>query len=154
MKRMMIGTLAAASGVKITTIRYYERAGLLPLPERTPGQHRHYTDGHLARLQFICRARELEFSLGDIRKLLVLADASEPACREVRRLAADHLQTLRKKLAGLIKLEAVLSHAVERCDETPDLCCPVLTLLTEDDRKLRAATSSSGTRQDRPSACS
>jgi MerR family transcriptional regulator, mercuric resistance operon regulatory protein len=132
MKRMMIGTLAAASGVKITTIRYYERAGLIPPPARMPGQHRSYTEDHLARLLFICRARELEFSIQDIRKLLVLADPTRSACREVQRLAADHLQRLRKKVAGLVKLEAMLSHAVAQCGKT-DLSCPVLTLLRDGD---------------------
>ncbi|HET7681435.1 MAG TPA: MerR family transcriptional regulator [Xanthobacteraceae bacterium] len=144
MKRMMIGTLAAASGVKITTIRYYERAGLMAPPARTPGRHRNYTEDHLARLLFICRARELEFSLQDIRKLLVLADPTRPACREVERLAADHLQRLRKKVAGLVKLEAMLSHAVAQCDGETGLPCPVLTLLTEGDGRSHSVADRTG----------
>lgn len=133
MKRMLIGTLAAASGVKITTIRYYERAGLMPLPEHTAGTHRNYGKEHLSRLRFICRARELEFSIEDIRKLLVLADPTRPSCREVQQLAAEHLEKLRKKVAGLVKLESMLSDAVAQCDGKSEISCPVLKLLKDAD---------------------
>jgi len=129
MKRMMIGTLAAATGVKITTIRYYERAGLMPMPTRTAGQHRNYSKDHLLRLTFICKARELGFSIDDIRRLLVLADPARQSCREVEHLAAAHLEKLRKKIAQLAKLEAMLSDAIGQCSEKPNILCPVLKLL-------------------------
>jgi MerR family transcriptional regulator, mercuric resistance operon regulatory protein len=132
MQPMMIGALAAAAGVKITTIRYYERAGLLPSPARGRGQHRTYTRDHLARLLFICRARELEFSLKDIHKLIVLCDANSPKCHEIQRLAEDHLHTLRKKVAALTHREAVLSDAVAQCSAEAGTNCPVLTLLQAD----------------------
>ena len=138
MKRMMIGALAVATGVKITTIRYYERAGLMPMPTRTAGQHRNYAEDHLLRLIFICRARELGFSIDDIRKLLALADPARQSCREVEHLAAAHLEKLRKKIAALVNLEAMLSHAVSQCGRKADLSCPVLTLLGDADGKSRS----------------
>lgn len=98
MERMTIGVLAAASGVKITTIRYYERAGLMPVPTRTAGRHRNYTSPQLRRLLFICRARELEFSIEEIRILLVLADPAKPACGDIQHVIAAHLNKLRHKI--------------------------------------------------------
>lgn len=139
MKRMMIGTLAAATGVKITTIRYYERAGLMPMPTRTAGQHRNYAEDHLLRLIFICRARELGFSVDDIRKLLVLADPARQSCREVEHLAAAHLGRLRKKITELVKLEAMLSDAIGQCSEKPNILCPVLKLLNTPEQDRPAA---------------
>ncbi len=133
MKRMTIGTLAAASGAKITTIRYYERAGLMPRPARTAGRHRNYSEDHLPRLLFICKARELEFSIEDIRKLLVLADAARPSCREVQCLTAIHVEKLRKRIVVLVKLEAMLSDAIAHCSEAPIIPCPVLKLLEATD---------------------
>lgn len=129
MQRMTIGTLAAANGIKITTIRYYERAGLMPSPPRTTGRHRNYTIDHQRRLSFICRARELEFSIEEIRTLLVLAEPARTSCREVRHLAAAHVTKLRQKITALVKLEAKLAGAVARCSGEPHPPCPVLELL-------------------------
>jgi MerR family mercuric resistance operon transcriptional regulator len=129
MKRMTIGTLAAASGIRVTTIRYYERAGLMPLPERTAGRHRNYTRDHLRRLLFICRARELEFGIEEIRTLLVLAEPTRTSCGEVRHLAAAHLKKLRQKITDLVKVEAMLAGAIEQCSGKPKSPCPVLELL-------------------------
>jgi MerR family mercuric resistance operon transcriptional regulator len=129
MERMTIGTLATASGIKVTTIRFYERAGLMPVPTRTAGRHRNYTSAQLRRLLFICRARELEFSIEEIRILLVLAESAKPSWREVQHLAAIHLKKLRQKIAGLMKVEAMLSGAVERCSGKTIPPCPILELL-------------------------
>jgi MerR family mercuric resistance operon transcriptional regulator len=129
MKRMTIGMLAATAGIKVTTIRYYERVGLLPLPERTAGRQRNYTTDHLRQLRFIRQAREFEFSIEEVRTLLVLAEPARTSCREVQYLAAAHLKKLRQKINHLLKLEAVLSGAVENCSGEPAQPCPVLELL-------------------------
>jgi MerR family mercuric resistance operon transcriptional regulator len=126
---MTIGTLAVASGIKVTTIRYYERIGLMPAPARTAGRHRNYTNDHRRRLLFICRARELEFSVEQIRMLLVLAEPARMSCRDVQNLAAAHLKKLRHKITTLVKLEAMLAGAVAQCSGKPTPPCPVLELL-------------------------
>jgi MerR family transcriptional regulator, mercuric resistance operon regulatory protein len=136
MERMTIGVLAAASGIKITTIRFYERAGLMPAPTRTAGKHRNYTAAQLRRLLFICRARELEFSIEEIRMLLVLAEQARPSCRDVQRLAASHLKRLRRNIADLMKVEAVLSAAVKSCSGKSITACPVLELLGSSEKRL------------------
>ena len=76
-KPLNIGALAKATDTKVETIRWYERVGLLPAPARTTGNYRIYDDAHLGRLSFIRRARDLGFSLDQIRALLDLAGAAE-----------------------------------------------------------------------------
>jgi len=126
---MTIGMLAAASGLKITTIRYYERVGLMPSPSRTAGRHRTYTKAHQRHLLFICKARELKFSIEEIRTLLVLAEPARRSCRDVHHLAAAHLTSLRQKIAALMQLEAMLAGAVAQCSGKSGPPCPVLDLL-------------------------
>ena len=135
MERMTIGVLAAASDVKITTIRYYERAGLMPVPTRTAGRHRNYTSAQLRRLLFICRARELEFSIEEIRILLVLADPAQPACGDIQHVIAAHLNKLRHKIGYLMKIEAVLSAAVKNYSAKSIAPCPVLELLNSFEKR-------------------
>jgi MerR family mercuric resistance operon transcriptional regulator len=79
------------TGCNIETIRYYERIGLLPAPMRSAGRYRLYDTGDVGSLVFVCRARELGFTLNDVRALLALsARDGEAACPEVRELAAAH----------------------------------------------------------------
>lgn len=129
MTGITIGTLAAASGVKVSTVRYYERAGLMPPPERTAGGQRTYTNDHRRRLLFICRARELDFSIEETRMLLVLSDSGGARCRELRHITAANLERLRQKIAALQKVEAVLSGATGGCSRSAGQLCPILELL-------------------------
>src|SRR3546814_908405 len=77
-----IGTLSGRTGVNIETIRYYERIGVMPKPPRSVGGQRVYDAGHLKRLAFIRRSRELGFSLDEIRALLRLVDGGDYPCGE------------------------------------------------------------------------
>src|ERR1700676_2888209 len=79
-KSLSIGDLARATGTKVETIRYYEQINLLPAPARTGGNYRAYVEGHLNRLSFIRRSRDLGFSLKQVRELLDLADDRSRAC--------------------------------------------------------------------------
>jgi MerR family mercuric resistance operon transcriptional regulator len=124
-----IGELSKRSGVKIETIRYYERVKMLPTPPRTASGRRLYGITDLRILAFIRRSRELGFSLDDIRALLQLERPAKPSCREVREIAAHHLEDIRAKLDDLTKLERLLANTVARCSgkRVPD--CPVLDIL-------------------------
>lgn len=133
MDRMTIGALATATGIKVTTIRFYERAGLMPAPMRTAGRHRNYTNAQRRRLLFICKAREMEFSIKQIRMLLVLAEPARVSCGDVHQIAAAHLIELRRKIARLTKLERGLATAVEQCSEESGPQCSVLELLRSAD---------------------
>jgi MerR family mercuric resistance operon transcriptional regulator len=124
-----IGTLSKRTGVNIETIRYYERVKMLAPPPRTASGRRVYDSGDLRILVFIRRARELGFSLDEIRALLRLGGPEKASCREVRVIATHHLEDIRSKLNDLKKLERVLATTVAQCTgrNAPD--CPVLDIL-------------------------
>ncbi|MGD9890039.1 MAG: helix-turn-helix domain-containing protein [Geminicoccaceae bacterium] len=129
---LSIGELSRLTGVNIETIRYYERIGVMPAPPRTGGGRRAYGEGHSRTLSFIRRARELGFTLDDIRGLLGLGHRRLATCAEVRSIAGGHLETVRSKLADLARLEGILAAAVAQCsgESVPD--CPVLEMLDRD----------------------
>ena len=130
---LSIGRVARSSGVHLETIRYYERIGLIPAPGRTEGGHRAYETQALGRLTFVRRARELGFSIEEIRALLGLAEPGHRGCEEVRVVAEAHLRDVRAKIADLARLEALLAETVGRCGkEGPAPACPVLELLETD----------------------
>lgn len=123
------GELARVTGCNIETIRYYEKTGMLPDPPRTGAGYRVYSADHVARLRFILRARELGFSMEDIRGLLGLEDRAAPTCAEVKERTERHLADVRARIADLRRIEKVLSATAARCSggEVPD--CPVLEAL-------------------------
>ncbi|TAL31260.1 MAG: MerR family transcriptional regulator [Phenylobacterium sp.] len=123
------GRLAADAGVNLETVRYYERVGLMPEPDRTSGGHRDYRPEHRQRLVFIRRARELGFSLDDIRALIALSEPGRRTCAEVEPIAAAHLFAVRAKIEDLRRLEMVLDDAVGRCAGGTAPSCPVIEVL-------------------------
>lgn len=129
MKTLTIGQLAAAAGVNLETVRYYERIKLMPSPARTTSGHRAYELSHIQRLAFIRRARELGFSIEQIRALLALAEPSRASCAEVREVARAHLSEVRTKLADLTRLEHILAATVAKCSGDSAPSCPVLDML-------------------------
>jgi Cu(I)-responsive transcriptional regulator len=112
---LTIGDLAKATGTKVVTIRYYERIGLLPPPERTGGNYRAYEPGHLDRLRFIRRCRDLGFTLDQVRELLRLSSQEGKSCGEVDRIAAAHLAATEEKIADLSRLAEQLRRIISRC---------------------------------------
>lgn len=128
---LAIGELSRRTGVNIETIRYYERINMMPHPPRTSSGQRVYGEVETRTLTFIRRARELGFSLDEIRTLLALsAEYGRKACAEVRDLAADHLEDVRAKIADLTAMERVLADAVRRCDEGKSAGCPLIETLS------------------------
>jgi MerR family transcriptional regulator, mercuric resistance operon regulatory protein len=122
-----IGEASGRSGVKIETIRYYERIGIMPRPRRGSNGRRDYDEKALARLSFIRRARDLGFALDDIRALLTLADTRAP-CREAHALTARHRDAVRAKIRALRRLEKTLSETANRCARAP-APCPIIEAL-------------------------
>lgn len=110
---MTIGTLAQAAGVNVETVRYYQRKGLMPLPDKPQGSVRHYDDGDVARVDFIKSAQRLGFSLDEIAELLQLDDGAQ--CRIARGIAERKLAAVRTKLSDLRRIEATLADLVVRC---------------------------------------
>jgi MerR family transcriptional regulator, mercuric resistance operon regulatory protein len=124
-----IGKLSFLSGVNIETIRYYERIKMLPAPPRAANGRRVYDPSHLRILGFIRRSRELGFSLDEIRALIRLGCPDNATCREVREIAAHHLEEIRAKLEDLRRLERVLAKTVSQCTGKTVPDCPVLDIL-------------------------
>ena len=127
---MPIGALSRATGCNIETVRYYERVGVLPPPQRSKNGRRAYQPDDARRLLFVRRARDLGFPLDDVRDLLALADR-ERSCRDVRRLAAAHLELVRGKIADLRRMETILARTVRHCRDGNTLDCPILNALRE-----------------------
>ncbi|MFK4046216.1 helix-turn-helix domain-containing protein [Roseomonas mucosa] len=114
-KSLNIGALAKATGTKVETIRWYERVGLLAAPARTAGNYRTYGEPHLGRLSFIRRARDLGFSLEQIRTLLDLAEDRERSCDAVDAIAREHLGEVDRKIADLQALRRELDSLSGQC---------------------------------------
>jgi MerR family mercuric resistance operon transcriptional regulator len=125
---MRIGELAVRTGIKIETIRYYERIGLFPVPPRTMGGLRFYSEGDARRLSFIRRSRELGFTLEDVRTLMDLADRKEDCA--ARELALKHLEEVRGKIGSLRKLERALRKMTEACAPSEQTSCPIFDALS------------------------
>jgi DNA-binding transcriptional MerR regulator len=110
-----IGELAKAASMKVVTIRYYERIGLLRPPRRTPGNYRVYDREQVLRLRFIRKCRDLGFTLDQVRDLLRLSAHKEQDCTDVDRLAAAHLLSVEYKIADLRRLAAELRRLNDCC---------------------------------------
>lgn len=112
---LTIGHLARQTGTKVETIRFYEKNGLLPEPSRTEGNYRAYEPEHLNRLSFIRRARDLGFSLDQVRALLTLADDRTQPCAAVDAIANEHRAEIDKKIRDLQALKAELDRIIDQC---------------------------------------
>lgn len=126
---LTIGKLSALTGVNIETIRYYERTKVVPAPPRAANGRRVYRAADVRTLAFLRRARELGFSLNDVRALLRLGGPEKASCREVRRIAAHHRDDIRAKIGDLRKLERLLTKTIAQCTGTTAPDCPVLDIL-------------------------
>lgn len=125
---MTISRLASAADVHIETVRYYQRRGLLLLPERPSGGVRRYGADALKRLQFIRRAQTMGFSLDKIAGLMEIR--GRRACEHTRQLTERKLAEVRQRLDDLQQLEADLTQLVDACRHTvAEAPCPTLDLL-------------------------
>jgi len=123
-----IGALAETAGVNVETIRFYQRKGLMPEPEKPYGSIRRYGAAELARVRFIKSAQRLGFSLEEIGELLKLEDGAR--CSEARQLAEQKLVDVRQKLSDLQRIESVLAGLVARCSAVRGrVNCPLIASL-------------------------
>ena len=126
---MNIGEVAKAAGVSAKMVRHYESVSLLRHVPRTDSGYRQYTDAEVHTLRFIRHARDLGFSIDQIRELVGLWQNKRRPSRQVKLMAESHIRELDEKLAELQAMRATLSHLVHCChgDERPD--CPILETL-------------------------
>lgn len=118
---LTIGELSKATGANISTIRHYERVGLLPAPSRSDGNQRRYTDSARAQLAFISQARDLGMSIDDIRDMIELTTQPSLEEADVRRIVGEQLSNVTLKMSRLTKLHRELER-LSRLDpaDNPD----------------------------------
>lgn len=129
---LTIGRIAQSAGVAIDTIRFYEREGLLPEPRRRPSGYREYDQGTVSRLRFIRRAKDLGFTLDEIRELLALSADRNDGVEGVRERATARLKAIDERIAELQRVRDGLSELVDACPGhgAPE-DCPILKALAE-----------------------
>ncbi|MEQ1438599.1 MerR family DNA-binding protein [Fontimonas sp. SYSU GA230001] len=134
MPSLKVSQLAEHAGVGIDTVRYYERAGLLPEPPRRPSGYREYPLQAVQRLRFIRRAKALGFTLDEIAGLLELSDRRNDV-KAVKRLAQRRLAEIENKLRELERVRDGLRQLTDACPGHGDAgVCPILSALNGEDR--------------------
>lgn len=126
---LSIGELGRQTETKVETIRYYERIGLLAAPARTEGNYRVYGEAALNRLSFIRRARDLGFSIEQVRDLLALSDRRDQSCATVDELTRAHLAEVERKIADLEALRRELSALLSQCRQGTISTCLIIEAL-------------------------
>jgi len=125
---LTIGAFAKAAGVNVETIRFYQRKGLLPEPDKPYGSIRRYGEADVTRVRFVKSAQRLGFSLDEVAGLLRLDDGAH--CDEARVLAEQKLEDVREKLADLQRIESVLAQLVDDCCASQGtVSCPLIVSL-------------------------
>lgn len=126
---LTIGELAAESGVKVETIRYYESVKLMPRPERTAGQQRRYGQDDVKRLSFIRHARELGFEVEAVREILGMVGNKDASCDKIDGIARSHLTVVEDKIASLKALRKELMRMLDHCGTGKVSDCRVIEVL-------------------------
>jgi MerR family mercuric resistance operon transcriptional regulator len=131
-RELTIGRVAKLAGVNVETIRYYQRRGLLPEPNKPHMGYRRYPIEMVKRLRFIKRAQALGFTLEEVSGLLGLEEAC--ACSETRALAAHKVDLIDQKVADLAAMRSALADLVDQCDAgEPTKGCPIIHVLSQDE---------------------
>lgn len=125
-----IGEVARAGGIGVETVRFYEKEGLLPKPARKPSGYRQYEPDVVRRIRFVQSAKELGFTLKEIRELLSLRVTRGKTCADVKQRAMAKLEDVDAKLADLRRMRDALAHLAATCTGTgPTSSCPLLDAL-------------------------
>ena len=132
MDTLTIGQVARGAGLGVETVRYYEREGLVPEPERSESGYRRFPPETVERLRFIAQGKRLGFSLKEIRELLALRvdSPSADSCDEVRERAQIRLREVQDRIAALRRIEDVLTGLIRSCrTRAATDPCPILDSL-------------------------
>jgi len=127
---LTIGQVARSAGVGVETVRFYEREGLVPEPRRSPSGYRQYPPDTVRRIRFVQAAKELGFTLKEIRELLTLRVTAGKTCADVKERAVAKLAGVDAKLAELHRVRDALAHLAASCSGAgPTSECPLLDAL-------------------------
>ncbi|WP_432472161.1 MerR family transcriptional regulator [Amphritea sp. HPY] len=131
MARFTISSAARNAGVGVETIRYYQRIGLIQEPSKPVTGYRSYTNEDLQQLKFIQRAKQLGFSLAEIKTLLSLGDGS---CDKTKQLASSKLDDVKGKIKDLKSIATTLEKLVESCESNRgNSACPIIEAISRDE---------------------
>ena len=124
------GEVARKAGVNKETVRYYEKRGLIPEPDRRRSGYRIFTRRHIDQIRFIKRAQELGFTLSEIKELLELRTDEESSCSEIKKEAQEKYLDVVEKINDLKNIRDTLLELIDSCDEKgPTSDCPILQAL-------------------------
>lgn len=133
MRSMTISEVARKTGIGVESVRFYEKSGLIDEPPRTESGYRQYPATTVARIRFIRRAKELGFTLKEIKDLLYLRLDPATTCEDVRQMAEEKLGNVRAKIQSLKGIEDALGELIGACSVGgPDGECPILEALGQD----------------------
>ncbi|MBI1936915.1 MAG: heavy metal-responsive transcriptional regulator [Ignavibacteriales bacterium] len=126
-----VGEISKIAGMNTETLRYYEMIKLMPKPKRKESHYRYYDEIDLRRLLFIRRAKELGFTLNEIKELLNLRIESSATCGDVKHLAEHKLKDIEKRIDDLMNIKKVLSKLINQCvcEEISTEECPILEVI-------------------------
>lgn len=127
---LTIGKVAHRAGLPIDTVRYYEREGLIEKPARSAAGYRRYRPDVVERLRFIRQAKELGFSLAEIKELLSLRMRPDTTCADIRKRAREKIAAVDRKIEDLQRIRQALERLAAACKGTgPTSECPILEAL-------------------------
>ena len=115
MAQLTVGKLAKLGDIGVETVRYYEKRGLLPKPERLPSGYRIYSEETINRVRFIKRAQELGFTLEEISELLALTENPDTDCADIRNHAQDKITEIKAKMKDLKRMQDGLAELAGYC---------------------------------------
>ena len=125
-----ISLLAREADIGVETIRYYQRIGLLEEPLKPAQGYRVYPDASLARLHFISRAKQLGFTLNEIKELLMLETSD---CQQTQQVAVQKLESIRQRISDLTAMAGTLQHLIDACHNGEQSgACPIIDTLSKD----------------------
>ena len=132
MEPLTIGKVAHLGGVGVETVRFYEREGLIEEPPRTESGYRQYPQETVSRIHFIKRAKELGFSLREIKELLALRIDPEMSCEDIRQRAEAKIADIEEKVRTLRRMKKALAKLTAACSgRAPVSECPILEALED-----------------------
>ena len=133
MNSLTIGQLAKIAGVGVETVRFYERKGLLAEPNRRPSGYRQYGEEVVNRLRFIKRAKELGFTLNEIKELLSLRLDPTTTCADVKERAEEKIDDIEAKIRTLRRMKNALVKVTKACSGRGGTSeCPILEALDKE----------------------
>jgi Hg(II)-responsive transcriptional regulator len=136
MNGLTIGRLAKQAGLGIETVRFYERQGLIEPPPRTDSNYRIYPKEEVNRLKFIKSAKNLGFTLKEIKELFELQQDPHTTKADIKKRTVEKIEDIKKKVRDLSRIQEALEHLSESCDGRGPLSeCPILDALTGDEHE-------------------